>query len=52
MIFEKVKSVATEGALLTLVGKISYDVASDEFSITDGLGFVGGGLLDCLDLME
>ena len=27
MVFEKVKSIATEGAFLTLVGKISYDIS-------------------------
>jgi hypothetical protein len=34
--------------MLTFVGKITYDVANDEFKMTSALGFVGGGLYECV----
>ena len=40
--------IATEGSLLTFIGKISYDVSNDEITLIDNLGFVGGGLTEAL----
>lgn len=38
--------------MLTIIGKVSYDATKDEFSITDSLGFVGGGLTETLTLLQ
>lgn len=43
-VYDRVKYIASEGSLLTLIGKISYDLTNDEFSLTDSLGIIGGGL--------
>ena len=43
---DRVKHVAKEGAMLTLIGKVTYNLETDQFTITDGLGLIGGGLED------
>lgn len=42
-ISERIKYSAVEGATLTMLGKVTYDVSKDEFTMTDALGFIGGG---------
>lgn len=47
-----VKRSAVEGSMLTLIGKIAYDVEKDQFSLTDSLGFVGGGFSDSFSILQ
>ena len=35
-----------------MVGKISYDVAKDEFSMNEPLAMIGGGIKDVIEFME
>lgn len=51
-VYDRVKYIAAEGSVLTLIGKISYDITLDEFSLTDSLGFVGGGLIDSITTLS
>lgn len=46
-VYDRVKMVATEGSMLTLVGRIVYDLDTDQFSFEDALAFVGGGFEEC-----
>lgn len=50
--YDKVKSIALEGSLMTLVGKISYDIALDEFQLYDGVAFVAGGIEELVKHFE
>ena len=50
--YEKVKYSAVDGATLTMLGKITYDVSKDEFTMTDALGFVGGGFEECCTFLK
>lgn len=50
-VIDRVKYIAAEGSVLTLIGKISYDITNDEFSLTDSLGFIGGGLVDSISTL-
>ena len=49
---EKIKYRAVDGATLTMIGKITYDVSKDEFTMTDALGFVGGGFEECCTFLK
>jgi hypothetical protein len=50
--YEKIKYRAVDGATLTMLGKITYDVSKDEFTMTDALGFVGGGFEECCTFLK
>lgn len=47
-----VQRIASEGSMLTVIAKIGYDVTLDEFTLKDSLGIVGGGLEECVQLLE
>lgn len=49
---DRVKRYATEGAVLTFLGKIIYDVEKDQFTFTDGIGIAGSGYEDCLSMAK
>lgn len=49
---DRVKHVAKEGAMLTLIGKVTYNSETDQFTITDGLGLIGGGLEDSVAFLK
>lgn len=49
---DRVKFIAGEGALLTMIGKVTYNIETDQFSITDGLGLIGGGFEESLDFLR
>jgi len=49
---DRVKHVAKEGAMLTLIGKVTYNFETDQFTITDGLGLIGGGLEDSVAFLK
>ena len=42
--YESVEQIATEGLTLSLIGKVSYDVTTDEFSMNDTFAVIGGGI--------
>jgi ABC-type Fe3+-siderophore transport system permease subunit len=44
--------IAYEGSSLTLVGLVSYNPETNKFSMTDVLGFVGGGAKECFRMVE
>lgn len=47
-----VQRLATEGSFLTLIGKVSYDLAADEFTLKDNIGIVGGGVSEAVELLS
>ena len=44
--------MAVEGAMLTMIGKVSYNLETDQFAITDGLGLIGGGFHESLSFLQ
>lgn len=50
--FDRVKRIATEGTMLTFIGKISYHADTDSFTIRDNVGFIGGGAKEALVVLK
>ena len=44
--------MVSEGSMLTIIGKVQYDLQYNEFAVKDCLGIVGGGLEECIDLLK
>jgi len=50
-LWERVIHYGAEGLTLSMVGKISYDVSKDEFSMNEPLALIGGGIHEAFEFL-
>jgi len=46
-----VRHYGREGLTVAMVGKISYDISNDEFSMNEPLLMVGGGIREAIEFL-